>query len=213
MSHWEHRSKPLLGLWLFPPGGGSVYPVQQQRPAGITLLAILTFVGGAFSVIGGISLIFLIAFDPTSALLWSGLGAFTLLLGILYLFIGWGLWSMRPWARTAGIVIAIISLFAFPIGTIFGIIVLWYLFRPEIKAAFGAGPPVMAYPPPGYPPAPYAAPPPAPGAPPPAPAYPPPAYPPPVAPAPAAAELRCKNCGAPLQPGVAFCPNCGSKVA
>jgi hypothetical protein len=54
------------------------------------------------------------------------------------------------------------------------------------------------YPPPGYPPG-----------------YPPPGVappaPPPVQPAATAAAATCKNCGAPLPAGVAFCPNCGTK--
>ncbi|MGQ0798379.1 MAG: zinc-ribbon domain-containing protein, partial [Methanobacteriota archaeon] len=53
------------------------------------------------------------------------------------------------------------------------------------------------YPPPGYPP--YA------GMPPPAP---PPA--PPVQPS--GTTTTCRSCGAPLPAGVAFCPNCGTKL-
>lgn len=36
--------------------------------------------------------------------------------------------------------------------------------------------------------------------------------PPPPPPAPPASPQTCRNCGAPLRPGGAFCANCGSKV-
>ncbi len=46
--------------------------------------------------------------------------------------------------------------------------------------------------------------------------YPPPAPPPaPVTPPPAVGTARastCRNCGAPLSPGVSFCPRCGMRV-
>jgi|GEM_PF-754335 len=186
-----------------------MYPVQTQRPAGVTILAILAFIGGVLNIISGLVFALFLAFDPVLGGVWIGLGGVMIVIGVLYFLVGWGLWNLKPWARTVSIVLAIISLIGFPIGTILGIIILWYLFKPEIKAAFGVGPPVMPYPPPGYPPAPYGAPPPVvPPGPPPAPGYTPPA---PAAAAPVG-ELRCKNCGAVLQPGVAFCPNCGTKV-
>jgi len=46
------------------------------------------------------------------------------------------------------------------------------------------------------------------------PGYAPQAPPPPAAPPPGtpAVTTTCRNCGSPLQPGVAFCPRCGAKV-
>ncbi|MEK6988544.1 MAG: zinc ribbon domain-containing protein [Candidatus Thermoplasmatota archaeon] len=46
------------------------------------------------------------------------------------------------------------------------------------------------------------------------PGYYPPQAPPPTAPPPSAAPApaACRNCGAALQPGVAFCPHCGARV-
>lgn len=164
-----------------------------------------------------------------------------LLLAVFYFIGAWGLWTLQPWARTLAIILAILSLFDVPIGTIIGIIILIYLFQPEIKAAFGEGPvPVYGapyapyappgYAPPGYPPQQYPPqyppqqyppqyPPQQPGYAPQQPGYGQPAYQqPPAQPAqapPAAAPAaggKCKNCGATLNPGVAFCPNCGSRV-
>jgi len=63
-------------------------------------------------------------------------GAVLIAIGILDIIIGWGLWSLRKWARTVAIVLAVIGLISFPIGTIISIITLWYLFKPEIKTWF-----------------------------------------------------------------------------
>jgi len=57
-------------------------------------------------------------------------------LGILFFFTGLGLWGMRTWARWLAVVVSILSLLAFPIGTIIGALTIWYLFKPEIRAAF-----------------------------------------------------------------------------
>jgi hypothetical protein len=51
--------------------------------------------------------------------------------------IGWGLWTLKPWARMGAIVLAGLSLLSVPIGTIIGGLTLWYLFQPEARAAFG----------------------------------------------------------------------------
>lgn len=64
------------------------------------------------------------------------IGAIALLIGILYAIAGLGLWKLKPWARIIAIILAIISLLNFPVGTAIGIIVLWYLFKAEIKEAF-----------------------------------------------------------------------------
>jgi hypothetical protein len=45
--------------------------------------------------------------------------------------IGWGLYTLRPWARIAGIVLAILSLMVFPLGTVLGVYGLWVLFSGE----------------------------------------------------------------------------------
>ena len=63
-------------------------------------------------------------------------GVIALIVAVLYIITGWGLWTMKSWARIVAIILAIISLLSFPIGTIIGIVILWYLFKPEIKEVF-----------------------------------------------------------------------------
>ena len=50
--------------------------------------------------------------------------------------IGWGLYKLRPWARIAGIVLALLSLLVFPFGTALGIYGLWVLFSSDAARLF-----------------------------------------------------------------------------
>lgn len=116
--------------------------------------AALLWISGALLAIGGLTL--LLAGRPSvltdwinpvtdagaTGLAFAGAAAITtgiimLLFGLLYIGIGYGLWTMRPWARIAALVISIISLFAFPLGTLLGIIGIWMFgFDPGVKAMF-----------------------------------------------------------------------------
>ena len=123
----------------------------NTRPEGITLLAalfwilaILALVAGLFMVGAKDAIIEIMEDEPDvtegiidlvdSILLGTGIIAFVL--AILYIITGWGLWTLKSWARIVAIILAVISLLSFPIGTIIGIVILWYLFKPEIKTAF-----------------------------------------------------------------------------
>jgi hypothetical protein len=63
-----------------------------------------------------------------------------LLLCLLYLSVGYGIWTLQPWGRISAITLSIISLFFFPIGTIIGGLILWYLLKPEIAIRFSPVP-------------------------------------------------------------------------
>jgi uncharacterized membrane protein (DUF2068 family) len=126
----------------------------MQRPTGITVLAILAAIGGVFGILGGLALIGVGTVVATS----SGLGGLAAILGlialaygILSLVLAYGFWTLQPWAWTlgvglevAGIVINVLQYINNTSalgGTIFSIainaIVLWYLYQPNVKAAFG----------------------------------------------------------------------------
>ncbi|HHF55613.1 MAG TPA: hypothetical protein ENL42_01685 [Thermoplasmatales archaeon] len=108
-----------------------------ERPGGITILAVLYVIEGLFTLgMGGLtmaggSLI------PVFGGLVAAIGAIYVIVGLIDFAIAYGLWNLKPWARTVAIIFAIIGLLGFPIGTIISIIILWYLFKPEIKEAFG----------------------------------------------------------------------------
>ncbi len=59
--------------------------------------------------------------------------------GILSVLAGWGLLNLKEWARWLALVLAVFTLFAFPIGTIIGVLIIWYLLQDEAKDAFLTG--------------------------------------------------------------------------
>jgi hypothetical protein len=59
-------------------------------------------------------------------------------LGIILFITGVGLWGMRMWARWLAVALSILSLFAFPIGSVIGGVTIWYLFQESTKDAFEA---------------------------------------------------------------------------
>ena len=126
----------------------------MSRPAGVTLLGVLYIIMAIIYILSGIVGFLLTSpfgdlFGPT--LIFSGAMAIVpIVIGIIDLVIGWGLLALKGWARILAIVFAILgllgglaSLIVIPIGTIIGIIeiilsiiILWYLFKPEIASAF-----------------------------------------------------------------------------
>jgi hypothetical protein len=59
---------------------------------------------------------------------------FLLVLAVPYIICGWGLWKRRSWARILGIVLAVLALPNFPLGTAFGVYALIILFKNETEA-------------------------------------------------------------------------------
>jgi uncharacterized membrane protein (DUF2068 family) len=126
----------------------------MQRPTGITVLAILAAIGGVFGILGGLALIgvgTVVAGATGLGGLAAILGLIALAYGVLSLVLAYGFWTLQPWAWTlgvglevAGIVINVLQYINNTSaigGTIFSIainaIVLWYLYQPNVKAAFG----------------------------------------------------------------------------
>jgi hypothetical protein len=160
----------------------------KSRPLGVTIIAILTIIGGAFSLVFGIGLITLGVVLPTlppsvfnqsqlqgnitdgqqappiippgtppMALqsLLGGLGiafgAVLVAIGIVSFIVAYGLLKGRGWAWTATIILSIISIvwnaitiataanFGGIIPIIIDAIIIYYLYRPHVKAYFGKG--------------------------------------------------------------------------
>jgi hypothetical protein len=70
----------------------------------------------------------------------TALGVFLLLLSLPGIIAGWGLLKLRPWARVLGIVIAVVSLINFPIGTAIGVYGVWVLLTKETERMFSPSP-------------------------------------------------------------------------
>src|SRR4051812_6313170 len=100
----------------------------------VKIYAVLCWLGALFSVIGGIALMFLGSFAGLGGYgmmgggygssMWAGLGVLAgivlFALAVLYVFVGLGLWNHREWARITAIVLSVLELFSFPLGTIIG---------------------------------------------------------------------------------------------
>jgi uncharacterized membrane protein len=99
------------------------------------------YIGGALMLIFFFSGIGLVAHDPKAfgilSLIGMCSGGFLLLFGIPVALAGWGLLTKRSWSRVLGMVLAILSLFLFPIGTVIGIYILWVLTSEPAAAYFG----------------------------------------------------------------------------
>lgn len=150
----------------------------MERPTGVTVLAILNFLFGlltagltALMFVGGAFLGTLLAGaaaeggDAAASAGMMGMvaglsvvfGGIFLVFTILYFAMGYGLWTLKNWARITTIVLTGLSaafgllgllgsLMAFDIvALVFQLIILaihgwviWYLLRPDIKEAFAA---------------------------------------------------------------------------
>lgn len=136
-----------------------------KRPTGVTIIAILNIIGGIIGVIGGIALVILgpifpSAFEQGSEMsglpaaafgaLGIGIGGILFALGIFSFIVAYGLWTGKGWAWTLTVVLAIISIalnavslasanFGAIISIIIDGIILYYVYRPHVKAYFGKG--------------------------------------------------------------------------
>jgi len=90
----------------------------------------------------------------TIAAIITAIGAIALILGILYLAVGVGFLGGKGWAWTLGIIVSIIGIvldvvqigfgaYSNVLGLIIGIIIVYYLTRPHVKAFFGKVSPMM----------------------------------------------------------------------
>lgn len=116
-------------------------------------MAILQILGGILILFFGLALAVVSAFfSAVNLAIPVGLGIIAagavVILGILGLLVGWGLWTGKGWARILAIILSglgvLISLAGLVLGSIPSVVglaidglVLWYLFRPNVKAFFG----------------------------------------------------------------------------
>ena len=92
--------------------------MSQQRPTGITVIAILMIIGGIillFTGIAPLSIGTLISIDSDSSTTQLGLliaigGLVLVALGIASFIVSWGLLKGKRWARTTTLIISIIAI-------------------------------------------------------------------------------------------------------
>jgi len=109
--------------------------------AWLHILEAIFYIGGAILLMAFFSGIGLLSGEPEALgiLTVVGLctGGFLLLFGVPVALAGWGLAKQEYWARVLAMVLAILGLFLFPIGTIVGAYVLWVLTSQPAAAYFG----------------------------------------------------------------------------
>lgn len=132
--------------------------MQKHRPLGVTIIAILIVIAGILTLLVGIGSV---AIGPIIgiSLVFIAFGVISLAIGIAYLAMGYGLWRGRGWAWTISTIVLIIGIIVDMISlprtiatgysntgsSLSGVIVsigisafiLYYLYRPHVKAYFG----------------------------------------------------------------------------
>ncbi|MDA4125793.1 MAG: hypothetical protein OK452_01115 [Thaumarchaeota archaeon] len=130
---------------------------KPSRPTGVTILAILDFVGGVLAFFVGL---FVVALGGSGLLSQFGYGFVSgfvvvagvavIIIGLLGLLLGWGMWTGKEWAWILAIVLyalgalsSLLSLAGGSLGSIVSLVIygllLWYLWKPHVKAYFGKG--------------------------------------------------------------------------
>ena len=123
----------------------------MKRPGGVTIIAIWHLLCGVFGLMGACTILAI----PVPVILLGGEGSVGMLVSVAALGIGfvavaagasiglvaaWGLFTLKEWARWLTVVLAALSMPAFPIGTIIGGIIIWYLLTDEVRVAFQGEP-------------------------------------------------------------------------
>ena len=109
----------------------------------IKILGILFIISGVLSVMFGMAIVTiffgsgLISGDERLLAILTVIGtfaaSFSIVTGVPEIIGGWGLLNKKSWARILIIIMSIINLVGFPIGTALGIYGLWVLFKPEAE--------------------------------------------------------------------------------
>ena len=139
------------------PHASKPYETVAQRPAGITIIAILEVLGGLVFLGLGTLMILIAgilgtAIQPTNFPVLGGiigivlgiLGGILILISIANFIIAYGYWNGRNWAWSIGIAFAVLGiifgLIALPGGIIrilLDLLIIYYLTRPYVKSFFG----------------------------------------------------------------------------
>jgi hypothetical protein len=114
----------------------------------VKFLAFIFFVWGAMGLLATLSMLVIGAFgstlatidDPRAGAVLVSVALIVVLLTLIIslpnIIAGWGLIKRRQWGRILTIILAILNIFAFPIGTAIGIYALWVLFSAETVSMF-----------------------------------------------------------------------------
>ncbi|MDD4924316.1 MAG: hypothetical protein PHF74_05730 [Dehalococcoidales bacterium] len=113
----------------------------------LLVLVIVWELLSAFMALMGLLAVAIVAFPDATASMWaSALPGFIFAISIVVLILlsyiiisviaAVGIIKNRDWGRVMGIVQAALSIFAAPVGTVAGILILVYLLRPDVEGYF-----------------------------------------------------------------------------
>jgi hypothetical protein len=132
----------------------------MKRPVGVTILAVIAIIYGIFILL--VALLGLLGLGlaasglnvkySTGQLVYATIT--DVIFGVLYLAFGVGAFSLKGWAWTTGVVALVLEVVKDTVGIfiqgfsasklvvsvitiVIALLLLWYLFRPHMRAAFG----------------------------------------------------------------------------
>jgi uncharacterized membrane protein (DUF2068 family) len=132
----------------------------MQRPLGVTILAVLNIVGGVLGLLASLFMLGLfglggsaVGAETVGAV--NGAALVTLVISILQIIVGVGLWRLLGWARFATVVVTFMNfgnafwrtwggvqtgnvteIIGGLTGVIISLIIAYYLYRPDVRGAF-----------------------------------------------------------------------------
>jgi len=119
---------------------------QRDLQQHVTILGWLYIVGHAvFLAIGAFVFLLLVGLAPVTGepepmwilgVVGTAIGLLFAALGVPGLLAGYGLLTKKPWARVLAMVVGILSLVNFPVGTAIGLYTLWVLTQPAASDYF-----------------------------------------------------------------------------
>ena len=145
----------------------------MNRPVGVTLIAVLDFLGMAAQF--ALGLVFLLGMSFLGSIVsknlaqnpqFSGVNVMGILAAsgvVIAALLGWGLLKLKNWARIISIIYSSVGILLFGLGVLFSLVrfrpvnfmwdgfwlvvnaaIVWYLLQANVKAAFEGSPRTMA---------------------------------------------------------------------
>jgi hypothetical protein len=130
-------------------------PTTTARPQGVTILAVLAAIGGVLGIVAGAALAGIggLVAGSGAGFLAGFIAVFGLIAiaqSVLLLAFAYGAWTLQPWGWTLGVIAEVVglvlsvlfivngsSISSQIVGIVIAGAILYYLFTPSVKAAFG----------------------------------------------------------------------------
>src|SRR5919106_3958080 len=124
----------------------------RGRPVGVTIVVAVFLIGALLNVLVGVDLLGISGELPSSERgpLAVPTGAVMLISALLLIIGAYGLWTLRPWGWTLGVVAMVAGLglnllqylnnsallVTMLVASLIPVVILWYLFQPQVRATF-----------------------------------------------------------------------------